>query len=199
MLANVRKHEIPKLRFFVVEIVLIWTGLAIALAVTETLLLCKLGVRYLPVALLLTSSFTLLGSLGYAALLSVSCNYRLLAGTLIATSLTLLAAFAGLQGGIEWLSLPLFAFYGASFCVLGTEVFGLAGECIDTYSSKRLFPLLSVGATCGELLGGLAVAVGARFIDPSGWLLVWAGANLLALLWLRLHRAPLARDRKSVV
>ncbi|MBT9583372.1 hypothetical protein IV102_08480 [bacterium] len=197
MLASVRKHEIPKLRFFVVEIVLIWTGLAIALAVTETLLLSKLGVRYLPLALLLTSSFTLLGSLSYAALLSVSCNYRLLAGTLMATSLTLLAAFAGLQGGIEWLSLPLFAFYGASFCVLGTEVFGLAGECIDTYSSKRLFPLLSVGATCGELLGGLSVAVGARFIDPSGWLLVWGGANLLALLWLRLHRAPLASWRPA--
>jgi hypothetical protein len=189
MLASVRRHEIPKLRFFGVQIVLIWTGLAIAMAVTETLLLSHLGVRYLPFALLLTSLFTLLGSLSYAAMLRTSNNYRLLTGSLISICLLLLGAFAGLRMGVQWLSLPLFSFYGASFSILSTEVFGLAGECIDTYSSKRLFPILSVAATCGELLGGLTVAGGARWLDPSGWLLVWAGTYLLALLWLRMHRS----------
>ena len=196
MLANVRSHEVPKLRFFLIQIILIWTGLAIAMAVTETLLLSKLGIRYLPYALLLTSLFTLLGSLGYAALLQSSSNYRLLAGTLSAICVALLSAFAGLKAGVEWLSLPLFAFYGASFSVLATEVYGLAGECIDTYSSKRIYPLLSVGGTCGELCGGLLVALGAGLLEPSGWLLVWAFTYLLALLWLSLHQSSLVGWRQ---
>lgn len=195
MLTSVRRHEQPKLRFFVGQILLIWTGLAIAMTVTETLLFSRLGVAYLPLALLLTSTFTLLGSVSYARLLSGYSTSQLLAGSLFSGALAVAAAFVGLQLGQAWLCLPLFGFWGASFSLLSTQVFGLAGECIDTYASKRLFPLLAVGCTCGELLGGLLVALGARWIDPSRWLLAWTLAWVLAGLWLLVHRAALLRWR----
>ncbi len=197
MLKNVRGHEWPKLRFLLVQILLSWTGLSIAMMVTDTLLLSTLGVKYLPAALLLTSLFTFSSSLGYTALLSRYGSLPLLEATLTIGGTVLLAAFAGLKLGAAWLCMPLLAFYGASFSMLATQSFGLASECIDTYSSKRLFPLLSVGATCGELLGGLLVAGAARWVDPPGWVLVWSGFNWLALFWLLAHRRPLDGWRQS--
>ncbi|MBS2034300.1 hypothetical protein JST97_04900 [bacterium] len=181
------------------QILLTWTGLSIAMMVTDTLLLSTLGVRYLPIALLLTSAFTLSSSLGYTALLGRYQSAQLLQASLTLSGSLLLAAFAGLKLGANWLCLPLLAFYGASFSMLATQSFGLASECIDTYSSKRLFPLLTVGATCGELLGGLLVAGGARWLDPAGWVLVWSGFHWLALLWLQAHRRPVQDWRQGEV
>lgn len=196
MLKSVRAHEWPKLRFLLGQILLTWTGLSVAMMVTDTLLLSRLGVSYLPAALLLTSALTFSCSLGYTALLGRFQSLALLRATLAGTATLLVAAFAGLKAGGGWLCLPLVALYGASFSMLATQSFGLASECIDTYSSKRLFPILTVGATCGELLGGLLVANGSDLLDPPGWLLVWSGFNWLALLWLQAHRPRLEQWRQ---
>jgi len=195
MFARVRRHEIPKLRFFLIHILLVWTGLAVAMTVTETLLFSGLGVAYLPMALLCTSLFTLVASLGYTALLSYWSSYRLMVTTLASSSALLVVAFAGLQSGASWLALPLFAFFGATFSLLSTQTFGLASECIDTFACKRLFPLLTVGATCGELCGGLLVAHWGCQIEPCVWLLVWSATWLMALVWLRLNRPRLEEWR----
>lgn len=195
MLKQVRPHEWPKLRFLLVQILISWTGLSIAMMVTDTLLLSTLGVKYLPAALLLSSLFTLSSSLSYAALLGRYQSLKLLQGTLGLLGTLLLAGFVGLKGGAVWLCLPLLALYGTNFSMVATQSFGLASECIDTYSSKRLFPVLTVAATCGELLGGLFVAAGARWIDPAGWVLVWALSNFLALGWLWAHREKLKQWR----
>jgi len=192
---QVRPHEWPKLRFLLILILVSWTGLSIAMMVTDTLLLSTLGVQYLPAALLLSSLFTLASSLSYTALLGRYQSLQLLQGTLGLLGLLLLGGFLSLKAGALWLCLPLLALYGTSFSMIATQSFGLASECIDTYSSKRLFPVLTVAATCGELLGGLLVAGGARWIDPAGWVLVWAASNLIALAWLWAHRPQLKQWR----
>ncbi|MBX3171273.1 MAG: hypothetical protein KF760_27945 [Candidatus Eremiobacteraeota bacterium] len=197
VLTQVRPHEWPKLRFLLIQILISWTGLAIAMMVTDTLLLSTLGIKYLPAALLLSSIFTLSSSLGYTALLGRYQSLQLLQGTLALVGALLLTGFAGLKAGFAWLCLPLLALYGTNFSMVATQSFGLASECIDTYSSKRLFPVLTVAATCGELLGGLLVAAGARWIDPPGWVLVWSGSNFLALGWLWAHRHPLKQWRQQ--
>lgn len=196
MLGNIRAHEWSKLRFLLIQILLTWTGLSIANMVTDTLLLSALGFKYLPAALLLTALFTLSSSLGYAALLGRFGSLQLLQTTLAGGGGLLVLAFVGLKLGVTWLCLPLFALYGASFSMLATQSFGLASECIDTYSSKRLFPVLTVGATCGELLGGVLVASAARWVDPAGWVLAWASCNFLALGWLLAHRGALQNWRQ---
>ncbi|MBN9416813.1 MAG: hypothetical protein J0I12_15315 [Candidatus Eremiobacteraeota bacterium] len=193
----IRPHEWPKVRFLLGLILIGWTGLSIAMVVTDTLLLSSLGVHYLPIALLLTSGLTLSSSLGYTALLSRYHSLQLLQATFLMVGGLLLAGFCGLKAGASWLCLPLLALYGTSFSLIATQSFGLASECIDTYSSKRLFPVLTVGATCGELLGGLLVAGGARRVDPSGWVLVWGLTNFLALAWLWAHRQPLQQWRQT--
>lgn len=165
--------------------------------VTDTLLLSTLGVKFLPVALLLSSLFTLSSSLSYTALLGRFQSLQLLQGTLGLLGILLVGGFLGLKAGSGWLCLPLLALYGTSFSMVATQSFGLASECIDTYSSKRLFPVLTVAATCGELLGGLLVAGGARWIDPAGWVLAWAGCNFLALTWLWAHRERLKQWRHT--
>ena len=197
MLRQVRPHEWPKLRFLLGQILISWTGLSIAMMVTDTLLLSTLGVKYLPAALLLSSFFTLTSSLSYTALLGRYQSLQLLQGTLALLGSLLLGGFLGLKAGAGWLCLPLLALYGTSFSMVATQSFGLASECIDTYSSKRLFPVLTVAATCGELLGGLLVAAAARWVDPAGWVLVWAGCNFLALGWLWAHREKLLQWRQG--
>lgn len=185
------------MRFLLGQILISWTGLSIAMMVTDTLLLSTLGVKSLPPALLLSSLFTLGSSLSYTALLGRFQSLQLLQGTLGLLAALLLGGFLGLKVGAGWLCLPLLALYGTSFSMVATQSFGLASECIDTYSSKRLFPVLTVAATCGELLGGLLVAAGARRVDPAGWVLVWALSNLLALGWLWIHRHRLQQWRQA--
>ena len=185
------------MRFLLGLILMGWTGLSIALMVTDTLLLSTLGIHYLPIALLLTSALTLSSSLSYTALLSRYHSLQLLQSTFLLVGSLLCLGFLGLKAGAGWLCLPLLALYGTSFSMIATQSFGLASECLDTYSSKRLFPVLTVGATCGELLGGLLVAGGARRVDPSGWVLVWGLTNFLALAWIWGHRRHLQQWRQT--
>ena len=198
-MAVVRPHEYAKMSFLLGLIVICWVGLTVAMTVTEALLLTHLGIRYLPVAMLLTASLTVVGSLTYASQLARRSLVWILGATLALNSCLLMLATWGLQRGALWLGLPLFAFYGSSFTLLSAQCFGLAGECIDTHSSKRLFPVLAVACTCGELLGGILVASGSARISPSGWLLVWTTTQALAMAWLLLHRKSLEQWRQAVV
>lgn len=172
------------MRFFLFLIVVLWTGLAMATASVESLLLATLGARAIPQALLLASLLTLAGSLTSARLLRSHSAGRVLQANLALSAAIEVICFVGLEAGQSWLCLPLYAFYCANFALTSSQVFALAGECIDTYSSKRLFPILAAGTTVGELIGGMVVSQLGHRVTPSQWLLTWSLLEVSGLLWL---------------
>jgi len=173
-------------------------GQAIGLAASDSLLLSRLGLKALPQAMVISSLATVLATAGYTALLGRAGNTTLM-GWLLGSSI---ACLVGLYLLIPWggptLFLALYAFYGVSFMVLGTHLYAVASDSIDALSSKRLIPLLGVGATLGELLGGLVCSWWSTWLKADSLLLVWAACQALALFLLSRQRsspAPAAPRR----
>lgn len=190
---SVLAHERPRMRFLGILIALIWSGLAVAMTVSDSLLLSQLGASWVPIALMLASGTTLGGALAVNRLLA-----RLPLASLLLSVLCLGLAAVGAAAvlhlsQVRWLGLALSGWYSASFTLLSTLVFGLAAECMDPHSSKRLFPKLAMAATLGELLGGLGMALAAG--RPLVGLGLWATAWSLAALWLLHHRVQLQQWR----
>lgn len=159
-------------------------GQAIGLAASDSLLLSRLGLKALPQAMVVSSLATVLATAGYTALLGRWTNTALMRWLLGGSIASLIALYFLLPFGGSGLLVALYAFYGVSFMVLATHLYAVAGDSIDTLSSKRLFPLLGVGATLGELGGGLVCSGWSTWFGAESLLLVWAACQAAALFLL---------------
>lgn len=164
---------------------------------SESLLLSQLGVSYLPWAMISTASLTVASSLLYAHQLGRHPPGKLLGGSLWVIVTLVCCAWVLLQAGMPGLGLPLVALYGASFSLLASQSFGLASECLDSYASKRVMPILAVACGLGELAAGLWVTASGKSVGPETWLIAWALTSALAALWLHHQRHKLQRWREE--
>ena len=90
--------------------------------------------------------------------------------------------------------LGLFCLYYANFAVCTNHFWTFTADFFDSLSSKRLFPIFTVGASAGGLLGGiLASAVANQPGGAKALLWGWIICSLLAAAWLRFHRGALRR------
>lgn len=169
-------------------------GQAIGLAASDSLLLSRLGLRALPQAMMISSFATVLATASYTALLGRWSNTVLMRWLLGGSIASLVGLYLLLPWGGPTLLLALYAYYGVSFMVLGTHLYAVASDSIDALSSKRLIPLLGVGATLGELVGGVLCSYWSVWLKADSLLLVWAACQALALFLLgRQRTAPPAR------
>ncbi len=159
-------------------------GQAIGLAASDSLLLSRLGLKALPQAMVVSSLATVLATAGYTALLGRWTNTALMRWLLGGSIASLIALYLLIPFGGPGLLVALYAFYGVSFMVLATHLYAVAGDSIDALSSKRLFPLLGVGATLGELGGGLVCSGWSTRFGAESLLLVWAACQAAALFLL---------------
>lgn len=171
LLPDVRAGERRRFLFLLGLLGLLFLGLTVGLAGAEALLLARLGIRALPPTLMVASVATFTGSLAYAAWVARVRSDRLLMRILLGTALAAAAASPFAASGPPLLLPALYAVYSLGFFLALNQFWTYAGEWFDVLAARRLFPLLSVGASLGGVAGGLLALALQR---PEAMLLAWA-------------------------
>ncbi|MGE0495175.1 MAG: hypothetical protein AB7S38_38575 [Vulcanimicrobiota bacterium] len=189
---TVRAGERQRFVYFFVLIGLLLVGLAVGSTVAEALLLAQLGVEALPATLLLASAVTAVVSAVYSSAVGRFRHEKLLVMMLVSCMglLGLLAWLVVRQ--ISWAYSALFCLYWASFSLFYSHFYTLVSEFFDTFSIKRMVPLFGVGATLGELCGGLLSAA----VSNQGTLALlglWLVTLAVSAAWIMAGRSRLLR------
>ena len=200
---EVRAVERQRFTAFFFLAALLLAGQAVGGTAAESLLLSRLGVQALPVAMVAASLTTIAGSALYSRWVG-----RRRHEVSFLLMLTLGMSFLSLtiplvQARIEAVYIALFCFNWLTFTLYYNHFFTLVGDYFDTLAMKRLVPLFVVGATSGEIAGGLSASWMSANLGAQGLLLLWIGWQGLAatFLWLLqtklLSWNPAAHNRGS--
>jgi HEAT repeat protein len=193
LLPNVRPGERSRALYFTSLFTLISAAQTLGIAGTETLLLSELGAARLPESFIAASIVAVLGSLVYAARVGVSRNDELFSQMLLGSAALLLLATPGAGAGIPAVVVGLFCFFYLTQAVFLNHFWTFSGDYFDTLTSKRLFPVFTVGASLGGLVGGGTTVLVAQFAGPVNLVTGWAVLLGAAALLLRVGRRPLRR------
>lgn len=185
---EVRASEKHRFLYFLLLAALLLAGQAVGLTVSESLLLSRLGVDALPQAIFAASITTVIGSALYTAWVGRSRSDRSFVTLLSLGVAFLLLAYLLVKAQVGWIFVGLFCFYCLTFTVFYTHFYSLASEYFDTLAAKRLLPLLGVGATLGEIVGGFSASFLSRLLTAEQLLFLWAGFLALTAALLRLTR-----------
>jgi HEAT repeat protein len=161
------------------------------MTVCESLLLSRLGLSALPYSVLLASALTMGCSFLYSKWVGRHRNESSLL-RLIALGVTIILAFVPLvfyQYKAAYVS--IFAFHFVTFTILSSHLQAMAGDYFDTLSAKRILPLIGIGATLGEIVGGLAASTVTRFLPIESLLFAWAGFLMMAAFHTARNRSQL--------
>ena len=194
---SVRKTERERFLFFFLLSGFLVLGQTLGLVGAESLLLADLGASVLPVAFILASFVTVLLSLLYAFGVDRARNDNYFVQILLtfAALIALMTLSASLLANWKTFSLiALFCLYYANFAVCTNHFWTFTADFFDSLQSKRLFPLFTVGASLGGLVGGtIAALVAGRQGGAQELLWGWIASSILAAIWLRSHRGVLRR------
>jgi HEAT repeat protein len=177
LLPGVRERERTRFLFFASLFGLIQVAQMLGLAGSEALFLSRVGVSQLPLAFILASSLTVAGSLLYAMGVDERRNDVYFAQMLAGAGLLLLPA-TWLAAHWRWPLWVLFCLYYLTFAVFQNHCWTFTGYYFDTLSSKRLFPLFTVGSSLGGFVGGLLATVLSSVLPPEALIAGW-GVGLL--------------------
>ena len=190
---EVRASEKHRFIYFLLLAALLLAGQAVGLTVSESLLLSRLGVDALPQAIFAASITTVIGSALYTAWVGRSRTDRSFVTLLLLGIGFLMAAYLLVRAQASWIFVGLFCFYCLTFTVYYTHFYSLASEYFDTLAAKRILPLMGVGATLGEIVGGFSASFLSRVFSAEQLLFVWAGFLCLTAILLRGTRQLLQR------
>jgi HEAT repeat protein len=193
LLPSVRAAERPRALFFASLSALVSAAQTVGLAGSEALLLAELGAERLPVLFVAASAVTVTGSLAYAAGVGRARNDRLFAAMLAIAGAWVLVAALGVRVGIVALLPALFCFWYLGQAVFLNHFWTFSGDYFDALSSKRLFPVFTVGSSLGGLLGGVLAGGLSLTLGPVSLLWGWGLLLAAAALLLRIARRPLRR------
>jgi HEAT repeat protein len=193
LLRDVRPHERSRFLFFAVLAGLVHLALTLGITGSEALFLSRVGAQALPLAFVLASGVTVLGTLVCAALVGRTRNdvffIRILVVGVLALAIAAPAAWLDLPGSLT----AIFCIFFLTYAVYVNHYRTFIADYFDTLASKRLFPLFLIGQSFGGLLGGL-LAVGITRVAPAELLIVaWAVVLAGAAVMLRVGRRPLRR------
>lgn len=192
----VRKAERERFRFFFLLSGFLVLGQTLGLVGAESLLLANLGAAVLPLVFILASCVTVVASLLYAFGVDRARNDNYFVNLLLIFSGLIAAAAIASQfpSARQAALVSLFCLYYASFAVCTSHYWTFTGDFFDSIGAKRLFPLFTIGASLGGLVGGgIASLVATRPGGATELLWGWVASSLLAAVWLRRHRGPLRR------
>jgi len=192
-LPGVRRSERSRFLFFAALFTLVSTAETLGFVGSEALFLSQVGVERLPVFFIAASAATVLGTLVYASAVGVVRNDRIFVWMLLGTAAVIGAGAVGAAAGSAVVLGILFCLYYVTFAVFVNHFWTFAGDYFDTSTTKRLFPLFTIGSSLGGAVGGgLAFALNAA-VGPVALLAGWSGFLVLAALLLRAGRRRLLR------
>jgi len=189
--SDVRTAEWPRFRFFFALSALLGAAQVIGIAASEALFLAELGVAWLPHTFVAASVLTVAGSWYYATVVGKLRNDILFVWMLVGSAAVLVAASFGVAAGWKALLPALVCLYWINYAIFLNHYWTFTGDYFDTLASKRLFPLFTVGASVGSIVGGALTAVSGRFAPPSALLGLWAFSLVCAALLLHRRRRSL--------
>jgi len=189
--SDVRTTEWPRFRFFFTLSAFLGAAQVIGIATSEALFLAEFGVAWLPHTFVAASIVTVAASWYYATVVGRARNDSLFEQMLLVSASLLLVAGVGVAAGIAMLPPVLVCLYWANYAIFLNHYWTFTGDYFDTLASKRLFPLFTVGASVGSIIGGAATALAGRFAPPVALLALWAASLLVAAFLLRHHRRNL--------
>jgi HEAT repeat protein len=193
LLPAVRRDERSRAVFFTGLFTLISAAQTLGLAGSEALLLAELGAGWLPQTFIAASLLTVLGSMIYATRVGENRNDDLFVRMLAAAAALLGVAALAATAGSVFVLVALFCFFYLTQAVFLNHFWTFSGDYFDTLTSKRLFPVFTVGASLGGLAGGAAAVGLTRIAGPASLIAGWAALLAAAALLLRLGRRPLRR------
>jgi HEAT repeat protein len=193
LLPAVRRSERSRAVFFAGLMTLLSAAQTLGLAGSEALLLANLGAERLPEAFIVAALVAVAGSLLYAWGVGAARNDRLFGWMLVGSALLLAAATPAAARGAPPVLIALFCAFYLTQAVFLNHFWTFSGDYFDTLTSKRLFPVFTVGSSVGGLLGALAAALGSRSFGAASLIAGWALLLGCAALLLRLARRPLHR------
>ena len=191
--ADVRPHERPRFRFFLLLSALLGAAQVVGVAASEALFLAEFGVAWLPHTFVAAALFTVVVSYLYATVVGRTRNDRLFEQMLVISAVVLATVAGGIAAGVTLLLPVLICLYWANYAVFLNHYWTFTGDYFDTLASKRLFPLFTVGASLGSIAGGVATALASRIAPPLTLVALWALALLAAAVLLHRQRRDLRR------
>jgi len=177
---DVRLQERPRLLFFAKLAALISLAQTLGLTGAEALFLADVGIEYLPITIIGGSVSTVLGFVLYAVRVGEVRNDGFFVQMLVGAAIALTAATIGIWLQIPGVSIFLICFFFVTQAIFVNHLWTSTADYFDTTASKRIVPLLTIGASIGGVVGGLiAVALtgiaGAASL-VAGWALFLFGA-----------------------
>lgn len=193
LIADVRGHERARFRFFFTLSALLGAAQVVGVAASESIFLARHGVQWLPHTFVAASFATVFFSWLYASVVGRVRNDWIFWRMLFTAAAILLVAAAGLRAGWPALAPALVCLYWVNYAVFLNHFWTFASDYFDTVSSKRLFPLFTVGASLGSIAGGAVTALAGRLLPAEVLVVLWGGCLVSAGVLLRTHRRRLRR------
>lgn len=196
LMPSVRAPERDRFLFFFQLSALLSLAQTLGLAGSEALFLEHVGPASLPLVFVVASIATVLGCLGYAAIVGRVRNDRLFGLLLVAAGIILFAATIFLQLELPGVLHAVFcAAYLTQAVLINLHFWTFAADFFDTLQSKRLYPYLVVGGSVGGVLGGTLAALGGTVFAAEALILAWSVTLLLSASFVTRHRTHLRRWR----
>jgi len=144
----------------------------------ETAFLKRFGVQYLPVMYMINSIaiFVIMGAIT-GAMVKLP-GTKLLLRLLILCGVSVAGMRFVIPIGIDLIYPVLFTLKTLYEALLGLLFWNLANDLFNTRQSKRLFPLITAGGVCGDILGGFGTPFLARLVSIDNLLLVYLVTTL---------------------
>jgi AAA family ATP:ADP antiporter len=193
ILPAVRRHERTRALFFTGLLTLVTAAQTVGLAGSEAIFLAELSAQALPLAFVIASLVTVFGSVLYAARVGAARNDTLFVQMLVGAGLALIAVPLTTSRPDTPILFGLLAAFYLTQSVFTNHFWTFSGDFFDTLSSKRLFPVFTVGSSVGGLLGGIGGAFTAHWFGPLATIGLWGALLCVAALALWLARHSLIR------
>jgi len=151
----------------------------------ETAFLKRFGVEYLPV-MYMVNSLAIFFVMGFmTGLLTRMPGSRLLTYLLFFCGFTVAGTRFLIPTGWDLVYPLLFVMKTLYEALLGLLFWNMANDLFNTRQSKRLFPLISAGGVCGDILAGFGTPAIAGWIMIDNLLLVYLAVTVAGALVVR--------------
>ncbi len=151
----------------------------------ETAFLKRYGVEYLPVMYMVNSVaiFFIMGFI--TGMLTRMPGTRLLTYLMVFCGASVAGMRLVIPAGWDLVYPVLFVLKSLYEALMGLLFWNMANDLFNTRQSKRLFPLLSAGGVCGDILAGFGTPSLARWIMIDNLLFVYLGLTLMGAVVVR--------------
>ena len=188
---DVRVQERSRFLFFAELAALVSLAQTLGLTGAEAMFLSEVGIDYLPITIIGGSVSTVLGFVIYAVRVGDVRNDRFFVQMLVGAGIALTAATTGIRLQVPGVSIFLICFFFVTQAIFVNHLWTFTTDYFDTVASKRIVPLLTIGASIGGVVGGL-IAAGMTGIAGAASLVVgWALFLFVAASMIRMGRSRL--------